>query len=128
MITAITQGIEISVVTYYEAQQSSPRDYRYIWSYNITIQNHSDKTVQLLRRHWFIRDSLMGVREVKGDGVIGQQPILTPGAIHSYTSWCPLASDIGMMQGYFDMVNVDDDSTFAALVPDFTMCFPPRCN
>ncbi|MFT4565684.1 MAG: ApaG protein [Saprospiraceae bacterium] len=128
MMTAITKGIEVSVETQYESLDSNPRESKYIWSYHITVQNHSDKTVQLKRRHWFIHDSLLGRREVKGDGIIGLQPILVPGATHSYTSWCPFNSEIGMMRGYFEMIRAIDGKAFSVKVPDFTMCAPSKCN
>ena len=82
METLITQGIKVSVLPSYQAAYSRPAQNRYIFAYHITIENQSTDTVQLLRRHWFIWDSNGTIREVEGEGVIGQQPVLDPGQKH----------------------------------------------
>ncbi len=121
MATLVTNGIRVTVSPYYEREVSMPSQNKYIFSYYITILNTSDKTVQLLARHWKIYDSNNTMREVKGDGVIGKQPILKPGESHSYNSWCPLMTSIGKMAGSFSMMNVDDKSTFDVVVPEFRL-------
>ena len=128
MHTCITDGIKISVVTRYEPKHSNSQDNRHVFSYKIEIINNSDYTVQLLRRHWFITDSNCNRREVKGDGVVGEQPILQPGESHQYTSWCPFNSEIGIMRGYFTMQRDIDSELIEVRVPDFTMCAGPRLN
>lgn len=128
MNTCITNGIEISVVSRYEARHSNTKDERHVFSYKIEIVNKSDYTVQLLQRHWFITDSNCNKREVKGDGVVGEQPVLHPGESHEYTSWCPFNSEIGIMRGYFTMQREIDGDLIEVRVPDFTMCTTPRLN
>lgn len=128
MPACITNGIKISVRSRYEPKHSSIAEHRYVFSYKITIVNESDYTVQLLRRHWYIFDSNTNHREVQGDGVIGEQPILSPGASHEYVSWCPFSSEIGMMKGFFTMQRDIDDELMDIVVPDFTMVASPRLN
>ncbi len=128
MPACITNGIKISVRSRYESQHSSIPEQRYVFSYKITIVNESDYTVQLLRRHWYIHDSNCNKREVQGDGVIGEQPILHPGASHEYVSWCPFNSEIGMMKGHFTMQRDIDDQLIEVVVPNFTMVATPRLN
>lgn len=73
----------------------------HVFSYTITIHNQSSEEVQLISRHWFITDGVLGMREVEGEGVVGQQPVLTPGDTFTYESWCPISEDFGSMSGYF---------------------------
>ncbi len=128
MYTCITNGIKISVATQYEARHSNTKENRHVFSYNIDIVNESDFTVQLIRRHWYITDSNCNRREVKGDGVVGEQPILRPGERHNYTSWCPFNSEIGIMKGFFTMLREINGEMIEVRVPDFTMCALPRLN
>lgn len=121
MQTLITQGIKISVECQYESGQSDPGLNRYIFSYHVTIENQSDITVQLLKRHWKIQDSSFMVRVVEGDGVIGHQPILEPGALHSYTSWSPLSTPIGKMNGYYIMEELMSGKQFEVQIPEFKL-------
>ena len=128
METLITKGIKISVVSKYQASQSRPVHNQYVFAYQITIENQSNHTVQLLRRHWYIFDASGMRREVEGDGVIGKQPILHPGESHQYTSWCPLFSGMGKMHGTYLMESQLDQSRFEVLVPEFQMIAPPKLN
>ncbi len=128
MLMATTQGIEVGVLSSYEYEQSQPDKFQFIWSYQISIVNNSNRTIQLQKRHWFIYDSLLGKREVVGDGVIGQQPILAPSDSYQYVSWCPLHSEIGMMKGFFKMIDLTSEDVFDVVIPDFTLCAPYRCN
>ena len=128
METLTTNGIKISVETYYQASQSKPADNQYIFAYHIKIENKSPHTVQLLKRHWYIFDAIGQRREVEGEGVIGKQPILKPGEFHGYTSWCPLASGMGKMHGTFSMIRLTDDARFEVLVPEFKMVEPAKLN
>jgi ApaG protein len=121
MKALITQGIKISVECQYESGQSDPGLNRYIFSYNVTIENQSSIPVQLLSRFWKIQDSSFMIREVEGDGVIGQQPILEPGAIHSYTSWSPLSTPIGKMSGYYVMQDLFNKKQFKVKIPSFKL-------
>lgn len=126
MVTAVTEGITVSVITNYEgfAQQNL----RHVFAYRVHIENNSKDTVQLLRRHWFIYDSNGEIREVEGEGVIGEQPTLSPAQYHQYSSWCPLATEIGLMTGTFLMQRKSDGSTFKVQVPEFKMITPYRLN
>ena len=101
MVTEITEGIKVSVETEYQPEYSSPSQYHYVFTYRITIENESENTIQLLRRHWFIHDANTIIREVEGEGVVGQQPVLEPGQDHKYVSGCNLKSGIGKMKGTY---------------------------
>lgn len=103
MIRAWTEGIQVSVETFYVEHQSDPEQSRWVWAYRITIENASDDTVQLLRRHWIIKDGLDHVTEVEGDGVVGEQPVLAPGESHTYTSGSVMPTPIGTMEGAYTM-------------------------
>ena len=123
-----TTGITITVETQYLPEHSNPRAGKFIFGYQITIENGSDFVVQLLRRHWFIYDGGGDIREVEGEGVVGQQPILKTGDVHQYASYCDLSTDLGKMSGSFLMTRLDDNSFFDVPVPEFKMCMPARMN
>lgn len=123
-----TEGIKVSVSPSYQPAYSHPHRNRYVFSYQIRIENLSETTVQLLRRHWLIFDSSGNHQEVEGEGVIGQQPVLQPGQSHQYTSWCPLTTDIGRMHGEFLFLRLSDQSTFPAAIPEFQLIVPSRLN
>ena len=116
------------MVARFESQHSNPANNKYVHSYTIMIANESDVSVQLISRHWIIKDSNTQIREVKGDGVVGVQPIIVPGKSYQYTSWCPLASEIGKMEGSFLMLDMKTDRTFEVKVPAFILCALPRMN
>jgi len=100
----------------------------YVFTYRITIENHSDYTIKLQRRHWFIHDANNSIREVEGEGVVGQQPILEPGEIHQYVSGCNLRSGLGKMHGIYIMEKVMDGKIFDVIIPEFTMIVPYILN
>lgn len=128
MEALITNGIKISVETFYQANYSRPMDNKFVFAYRVTIENIGAETVQLMRRHWFIYDSSGVTREVEGEGVIGKQPILAPGESHQYVSWSPLISDIGKMTGTFLMKNTDTQEEFRVTIPDFKLITPYKMN
>lgn len=128
MVTEITQGVKVSVETEYQPAYSSPSQYHYVFTYRITIENCSEYTIQLLRRHWFIHDAGFTQREVEGEGVVGQQPILEPGQSHQYVSGCNLKSGIGKMVGTYLMERVVDGTRMQVNIPEFTMVAPLRLN
>lgn len=128
MITLTTHGIKISVSSRYETEASNPSLNRFIHSYNITIENISNKKVQLISRYWLITDGDGNKREVRGDGVVGEQPKLMPGDNHSYNSWCPLSFPTGKMEGHFIMVDLDTEESFEVDVPAFTLMTPFKEN
>lgn len=102
MSQLLTPTVEIQVSTRYLNEDSKPKLNRYIFAYTITISNHSEETVKLLKRHWFITDSNNNVQEVHGDGVIGQQPSIAPGDSYQYTSGAILETTAGTMEGSYD--------------------------
>lgn len=128
MVTEITNGIKIVVETEYQSAYSSPSQYHYVFTYQITIENNSEKSVQLLRRQWQIYDAGFAKKEIKGEGVIGQQPMLVPGQSHQYISGCMLKSGIGKMVGTYQMQQLDDSSLFIVNIPTFSLVAPMRLN
>lgn len=115
--------IHIQVRTSYITAQSRPEIQRFVYSYTITITNHSDSNAQLISRHWRITDAKDKLQEVKGLGVVGEQPLLAPGESYTYTSGVILETETGMMEGSYQMRR-DDDSTFDAPVPMFALVPP----
>jgi ApaG protein len=128
MITEITEGVKVTVVTEFQPEYSSPAQAHYVFTYRISIENCSEYTVQLLRRHWFIYDANSTLREVEGEGVVGQQPVLEPGEIHEYISGCNLKTGMGKMRGTYLMERVVDGKNFKVRIPEFTMIVPYRLN
>ncbi|MCC6947386.1 MAG: Co2+/Mg2+ efflux protein ApaG [Bradyrhizobiaceae bacterium] len=123
MYRAVTRGIQVTVTPSYLADRSSPEDNRYFWAYTIEIVNLGDVTVQLKTRHWKITDAQGHVQEVRGPGVVGEQPILKPGERFEYTSGVPLTTPTGLMAGTYQMV-ADDGERFDAVVPTFSLDSP----
>jgi ApaG protein len=113
-----TEGIRITVRPMYLAEQSLPERNRFVFAYFIRIENVSKKTVQLLSRRWFIHDDVGEDSEVAGDGVVGEQPILSPGGVHEYNSFCILKSASGYMEGTYTFIG-RDDVMFEATIPRF---------
>ena len=124
----ITQGIEVAVESRYKGRFVSNQGPLYVYSYQITITNHSDETVQLVNRHWDIFDSLNVFTQVNGEGVIGKQPVLVPGASHTYESGCHLKSDLGAMSGFYGMKNVSSGHNFEVQIPKFLLVCPTILN
>ena len=121
MSTAVSHDIRISVRAHFEAGQSDPVEGRFIFSYRITIANRGHRVVQLMRRTWYIADSLAPRRKVEGPGVVGATPVLAPGEQFTYTSFCDLRSGWGRMQGNYLMRHTDDGSEFEAAIPPFDL-------
>jgi ApaG protein len=128
MPTSITHAIRVHVETQYQEEQSEPLNDLFLFAYHIHIQNNSDHTIQLMRRHWFIFDSNGEIREVEGEGVVGVQPILHPGDSHTYISACNLRSDMGKMTGSYEFERLEDGQTFEVTVPEFNLVAPVRFN
>ena len=128
MTTQVTSGIKISVETFYQGEQSSPMERHFFFAYRITIENNSEYTVQLMRRHWHIYDSNGKKSEVEGEGVVGEQPILEPGKTHRYVSGCNLNSEFGKMQGTYFMQRALDSTFFYVKIPEFKMEVPYKLN
>ena len=115
--------ISVSSETLYIPEQSSPEDSRYVFAYTMTIKNTGMMAAQLLRRHWIITDANGKVQEVKGDGVIGEQPHILPGESHQYSSASVLETPVGCMQGSYEMI-ADDGVEFKAKIPVFNLSLP----
>jgi len=128
MVTAITQGVKISVDTVYQEEYSNPEKEHFMFAYQITIENLSDYAIQLMRRQWFIFDSNGTQRDVEGEGVVGIQPVIEPGESHSYVSGCNLTTDIGSMSGNYLMHRIADQSDFTVDIPEFQLIVPYRLN
>jgi ApaG protein len=128
METKVTAGVSISIRTQYKELYSNPYNYQFLFAYFVTIENRNDFTVQLLRRHWHIFDSSGEYREVEGQGVIGQQPILEPGDLYEYESACNLVTDMGKMHGSYLFEKVIDGKQFEVAIPEFHLVPPFRAN
>jgi ApaG protein len=124
MLTEVTSGVRISVLFNYEPGISSPLLDSYVFSYHITIENQNDYAVQLLRRHWFIFDSIGINREVEGAGVVGQQPVIQPGEYYTYSSACDLKSLRGKMHGFFTMQKIQSKELVRVVIPQFKLEVP----
>lgn len=118
-----TGGVTVSVKPYYLADQSTPIEDHYVWAYHVRIENNGSETVQLLTRHWRITDSRGNVHEVRGDGVVGEQPVLHPGESFEYTSGTPLSTPSGIMVGSYGMTS-ENGRTFDVGVPAFSLDSP----
>jgi ApaG protein len=120
---AVTQGIRVRVVSRYDPSRSNPQQNQWFFLYTITITNEGPITAQLISRHWIITDANGKVEEVKGPGVVGEQPVLTPGQSFEYTSGCPLTTSFGTMHGTYQMVNAKGERFDATIAP-FTLSEP----
>lgn len=115
--------IDIDVATTYREDRSEPDSGRFVFAYRIRIRNDGDQVAQLLRRHWVITDSNGKVQEVRGDGVVGQQPVLEPGESYEYSSGAIIETPVGTMQGTY-LMKRNDDVRFEAPIEPFTLAIP----
>ena len=115
--------ITVQAVSHYLPEQSDEADQRYVFSYTITITNTGEETAQLLSRHWVITDANAQVQEVRGMGVVGEQPTLRPGESFQYSSGSAIATPVGTMQGSYQMVGADG-TRFEAAIPEFVLSVP----
>jgi len=123
MSDAITRGIRVTVESEFRQDDSEPTEQVYIFAYHVRISNHSQEAVQLLNRHWIITDADGHQEEVRGPGVVGQQPLIHPGETFTYSSFCPLRTPVGSMQGSYQMVTTEE-KMFDAVIPPFTLAMP----
>src|SRR5436309_12039980 len=123
MYSETTRSIKVSVKPFYLEDQSSPTDNHYVWAYQVRIENHGGETVQLRRRYWRITDALGRIQEVRGPGVVGEQPVLAPGEAFEYTSGTPLPTPSGIMVGTYEMETRGGDS-FSVRIPAFSLDSP----
>jgi ApaG protein len=127
MSVAITNGIRVAVVTRYLPDHSEPKEEKFVFAYDITISNEGDEQAQLLARHWIIQDATNFVDEVIGEGVVGKTPVLQPGRSFSYTSFCPLRTEWGVMKGTYNMARPDGEE-FEAVIAPFVLMPPHLLN
>ncbi|HEY9043471.1 MAG TPA: Co2+/Mg2+ efflux protein ApaG [Rheinheimera sp.] len=120
-------NVPVEVETFYIAAQSDTAAQRYVFAYTITIRNHSEESVQLLRRYWLITDANGKQTEVEGDGVVGEQPTLAPGSSYRYTSGAVLETPVGTMQGHYEMLTAQHER-FHAAIPLFRLAMPNILN
>ena len=123
MSTAVTEGVRVSVSSLYLPHQSAPDEGRFAFAYTVLIRNEGEEQAQLRTRHWVITDGRGKIEEVRGEGVIGEQPILGPGQEFHYTSGCVLATPRGTMHGSFQM-HREDGTTFDAVISPFVLAQP----
>lgn len=128
MTSQISQGVKISVETFYQPDHSNTETSEFMFAYRITIENNNNFPVKLLRRHWYIYDATGSMREVEGEGVIGVQPQINPGENYQYISGCNLRTEIGKMYGTYLMQNVTNKSQFDVTIPTFEMTVPFKLN
>ena len=121
--SATTAGVTVRVAVSYLADQSEPRRGRWFWAYHIRLENDGPQAVQLLTRHWTIVDGRGARHTVEGEGVVGEQPMIEPGASYDYVSGCPLATPTGAMEGYYSMT-LADGSPLDVAIPRFALTAP----
>jgi ApaG protein len=121
--SAVTGDVAVRVVVSFLPDQSQPEQARWFWAYHIRIENHGGQEVQLLTRRWIITDGRGDRHAVEGEGVVGEQPVIAPGASFDYVSGCPLDTPSGSMEGSYRMVRADG-TTFDAAIPRFQLIGP----
>jgi ApaG protein len=128
MVTAITDGIKVSVESIFQSEYSNPASEHFMFAYRIEIINQSDFPVKLLRRKWIIFDSNNTKREVEGEGVVGLQPIIQPGETHVYVSGSNLKTEMGSMRGNYLMQRLNDSTLFYVDIPVFQLVADYKLN
>ena len=123
MYEKTTQEISVTVHPFYLDDQSAPDEEHYVWAYRVSIENCGEKTVQLINRHWRITDKMGRLQEVKGPGVVGEQPTLKPGDTYEYTSGTPLPTPSGIMMGSYEMES-EEGVRFDVEIPAFSLDSP----
>ena len=119
----MTNHIEIDVETTYLSSESNPKENKYYFLYTVLIKNNGDKRTKLLSRHWVIKDDNGKIQDVKGEGVIGEQPEIKPGEEFQYTSGTMIETSFGTMKGSYHMID-DEDNYFDAVIPEFILSIP----
>jgi ApaG protein len=114
---AVTRGVRVKVESQYSPERSQPTSKQWFFLYSVTISNEGGETVQLVTRHWIFTDGTGNAQEVRGPGVVGQQPILKPGEAFEYTSGCHLPTPFGVMEGTYQMVTSDGEEFDAKIAP-----------
>jgi len=128
MVSKISEGVEISIETFYQKDYSNPLQNEYMFAYRITIENHNSFPIKLLRRYWEVFDSNTEQRIVEGEGVVGVQPLIMPGKNYEYVSGCHLKSELGKMEGYYTMENIENKELIKVNIPAFKLVAPVKLN
>ncbi len=124
MIQKTTEEIQVQVESQYVEEQSSPQTNEYLFTYTVRLTNLGGQKPQLLRRHWIITDGMGRIHEVKGEGVVGKQPVIEPGECFEYSSFCPLNTSTGTMKGFYEMVDTKNGREFKIEIPQFFLVEP----
>jgi ApaG protein len=127
MSEAITNGVRVQVTSRFLEERSNPHTNKFVFAYTVTITNLESSPVQLMSRKWIIKDADGDVETVEGPGVVGEKPVLQPGQSFEYTSFCPLETPFGTMEGYYNMVAADG-SRFQATIAPFGLAMPGALN
>ena len=128
MNSIISEGVQVSVDTFYQPDYSNPLQSEFMFAYRITLENHNSFPIKLHRRNWQIFDSNGTHREVEGEGVVGVQPMLKPGESYQYVSGCNLRTERGKMKGTYQMENLNSKQMFEVDIPAFEMIVPMKNN
>jgi len=128
MVSRVTEGVKVSVESFYQPDYSNPLNSEFMFAYRITIENSNGFPVKLLRREWHIFDSNADQREVEGDGVVGIQPQINPGEHYQYISGCNLKTEMGKMYGTYLMENIHTKKQFKVTIPVFDLIVPFKMN
>lgn len=128
MIQQITEGVNITVEVFYNREQSNPLSNEFTFAYKISIDNYANFPIKLLRRYWKIIDSNGSIREVEGEVVVGQQPVLEPGESFQYMSGASIRTEIGKMYGRYQMENMLNKKLFDVNIPEFDLISPHKLN
>src|SRR5262245_54756954 len=128
MVSKLSQGVTVSVETFYQPDYSNPANNEFMFAYRITIENNNAFAVRLLRSLWLIFAATGSVRGVEGVGVIGVQPLINPGTKYQYISGCNLKTEMGKMYGTYQMENVNNKKLFEVAIPAFEMTVPFKLN
>jgi ApaG protein len=123
----VTREIRVEVLSRYAAEKSRPQQGQWVFEYTVRITNQGSDTVQLISRHWIITDAAEHTQEVKGPGVVGNEPVLGPGESFQYSSWCPLETPVGMMRGTYQMVSAGGEQFDIEIAP-FALKAPYSVN
>ncbi|MCF8448443.1 MAG: Co2+/Mg2+ efflux protein ApaG [Taibaiella sp.] len=128
MVQHVTEGVSVMVETFYQPTQSNSLKFEHVFAYRITIDNLTIYPVKLISRHWHIIDSNGTHREVEGEGVVGQQPVIQPGDSYQYTSGVNIFSEIGKMYGTYLMENLFNKKKLNVAIPEFNLVVPAKLN
>lgn len=128
MVSLISEGVKVSVEVYYQPDYSNPMQSEFMFAYRISIENHNLFPVKLHRRHWYIFDSNGSYKEVEGEGVVGIQPSIATGESYQYVSGCNLNTEMGRMNGTYQMENLHSKKMFEVNIPAFEMIVPFKSN